>query len=67
MALSKARERCWKLNWVVDMDIKRYFDNIPHDLLMKAVRRYCQIKRMLLYIERWLKAPLQKGDGMIVG
>jgi group II intron reverse transcriptase/maturase len=66
MALGKARERCWKLNWVVDVDIKGYFDNIPHDLLMKAVRRHCQIKWMLLYIERWLKAPLQKGDGTIV-
>jgi len=65
MALSKARERCWKLNWVVDVDIKGYFDNIPHDLLMKAVRRHCQIKWMLLYIERWLKAPLQKVDGTI--
>jgi len=66
MALSKARERCWKLNWVVDLDIKGYFDNIPHDLLMKAVRKHCRSKWMLLYIERWLKAPLQKGDGSIV-
>lgn len=66
MALGKARERCWKLNWVVDVDIKGYFDNIPHDLLMKAVRRHCQTKWMLLYIERWLKAPLQKEDGTIV-
>jgi RNA-directed DNA polymerase len=65
-ALSVARERCWKLNWVVDVDIKGYFDNIPHDLLMKAVRRHCQVKWMLLYIERWLKAPLQKSDGTLV-
>src|ERR1700722_11997076 len=65
-ALTQARERCWKLNWVVDVDIKGYFDNIPHDLLMKAVRRHCQIRWMLLYIERWLKAPLQKADGTIV-
>jgi RNA-directed DNA polymerase len=65
-ALSRARERCWKLNWVVDVDIKGYFDNIPHDLLMKAVRRHCQVSWMLLYIERWLKAPLQKADGTIV-
>jgi len=65
-ALSCARERCWKLNWVVDVDIKGYFDNIPHDLLMKAVRRHCQVKWMLLYIERWLKAPLQKSDGTLV-
>ena len=66
MALGKARERCWKLNWVVDVDIKGYFDNIPHDLLMKAVKRHCRSKWMLLYIERWLKAPLQKEDGTIV-
>jgi RNA-directed DNA polymerase len=66
MALSKARERCWKLNWVVDVDIKGYFDNIPHELLMKAVRRHCRSKWMLLYIERWLRVPLQKEDGTIV-
>ena len=65
-ALSVARERCWKLNWVVDVDIKGYFDNIPHDLLMKALRRHCQVRWMLLYIERWLKAPLQMRDGSIV-
>jgi RNA-directed DNA polymerase len=66
MALGKARERCWKLNWVVDVDIKGYFDNIPHGLLMKAVMKHCRSKWMLLYIERWLKAPLQKVDGTIV-
>jgi len=65
-ALSRARERCWKLNWVLDIDIRGYFDNIPHDLLMKAVRKHCQVRWMLLYIERWLKAPLQKADGTIV-
>jgi len=66
MAIGKARERCWRLNWVVDVDIKGYFDNIRHDLLMKAVCRHCRTPWMLLYIERWLKAPLQKGDGTIV-
>jgi RNA-directed DNA polymerase len=65
-ALSIARERCWKLNWVVDVDIKGYFDNIPHDLLMKAVGRHCQERWMLLYIERWLKAPLQTANGILV-
>ncbi|BAV07727.1 group II intron reverse transcriptase/maturase [Filimonas lacunae] len=65
-ALSKARERCWRLNWVVDVDIKGYFDNIPHDLLMKALQRHCQVRWMLLYIERWLKAPYQKQNGSIV-
>lgn len=65
-AIAKARVRCWKYNWVIDLDIRAFFDSIPHDLLMRAVRRHCQEKWMLLYIERWLKAPLQKENGEIV-
>ncbi|HEX9511873.1 MAG TPA: group II intron reverse transcriptase/maturase [Puia sp.] len=65
-AIAKARERCWKQAWVIDLDIKGFFDNIPHDLLMKAVRKHCDCKWMLLYIERWLVAPLQVEDGTIV-
>lgn len=65
-AVSKVKERCWRLNWVIDLDIKEYFESIPHGLLMKAVKRHCQTRWMLLYIERWLKAPLQKADGTIV-
>ena len=51
---------------MIDLDIKGFFDNIPHDLLMKAVRKHCDCKWMLLYIERWLVAPLQLEDGTIV-
>lgn len=65
-AVAKARERCWKYDWVIDLDIKGFFDNIPHELLMKAVRKHCKEKWMLLYIERWLVAPLQKEDGETV-
>lgn len=65
-AVAKAKERCWKHAWVIDLDIKGFFDNIPHDLLMKAVRKHCDCTWMLLYIERWLVAPLQKTDGEIV-
>jgi len=65
-AVAKAKERCWKQAWVIDLDIKGFFDNIPHDLLMKAVRKHCDCKWMLLYIERWLVAPLQLEDGTIV-
>ena len=65
-AIAKARTRCWKQAWVIDLDIKGFFDNIPHDLLMKAVRKHCDCKWMLLYIERWLLAPLQLEDGTIV-
>ena len=65
-AIAKARVRCWKQAWVIDLDIKGFFDNIPHDLLMKAVRKHCDCNWMLLYIERWLVAPLQLSDGTIV-
>jgi len=65
-AVAKARERCWKYEWVLDVDIKGFFDNIPHDLLMRAVEKHVQEKWMLLYIERWLVAPLQLEDGTIV-
>ncbi len=65
-AIAKARVRCWRQAWVIDLDIKGFFDNIPHDLLMKAVRKHCDCKWMLLYIERWLVAPLQLEDGTII-
>lgn len=65
-AVAKARERCWQLEWVLDVDIKGFFDNIPHDLLMLAVKKHVQEQWMLLLIERWLVAPLQLEDGTIV-
>jgi len=64
-ALGKARERCWKYDWVIDLDIRSFFDDLPHDLLMKAVRKHMECKWALLYIERWLVAPLQRKDGTI--
>ncbi len=62
-AVGKARERCWRNNWVIDLDIKGFFDNINHELMMKAVKKHTDCKWMLLYIERWLKAAMQKQDG----
>ncbi len=64
-AVSRARQRCWKHDWVVDMDIKGFFDNIPHDLMMRAVNKHTQEKWVLLYVERWLKAPVQLLNGEI--
>lgn len=64
-ALAKARRRCWVHDWVVDVDIKSFFDTLDHDLLMKAVRHHIKERWMLLYIERWLKAPVQHPDGHI--
>lgn len=65
-AIQKTRQRCWQFDWVVDLDIKGFFDNIDHDLLMKAVRKHTDEKWILLYIERWLKAPVQLQDGSLL-
>lgn len=65
-AVGVARQRCWRYDWVLDLDIKGFFDNIDHDLLMRAVRKHTDCKWVLLYIERWLKAPVQVGDGTLI-
>jgi len=59
-AVGVTRKRCWQYNWVLEFDIKGLFDNIPHDLLMKAVKKHTNNKWILLYIERWLKAPMEQ-------
>jgi RNA-directed DNA polymerase len=64
-AVGKARQRCWRNNFVLDVDIKGFFDNINHDLLMKAVQKHCQNPWVRLYITRWLKAPVQHEDGRL--
>lgn len=65
-AIETCRKRCWKKDWVLDLDIKAFFDTVPHDLTMKAVSRHTDQKWVLLYIERWLKTPLQHADGTLV-
>jgi RNA-directed DNA polymerase len=65
-AVGVARERCWSYAWVLDLDIKGYFDNIDHELMMLAVRKHTDCKWLLLYISRWLKAPIQLEDGSLV-
>jgi len=62
-AIGVTRKRCWKYDWLLEFDIKGLFDNIAHDLLIKAVKHHTECKWSLLYIERWLKAPFQKEDG----
>lgn len=64
-AVSLARQRCWKHDWVIDLDIKGFFDNIPHDLMMRAVKKHTNEPWVLLYVERWLKAPVQTRGGDI--
>lgn len=58
-AISVARQRCWKYDWVLDIDIKKFFDTIDHELLMKAIKRHTTNKWILLYIERWLVVPYE--------
>jgi RNA-directed DNA polymerase len=62
-AVGKCRERCWRYDWVVDLDIRGFFDNIDHSLMMHAVRKHTDCPWVLLYIERWLKAPAEADDG----
>ena len=65
-AVEACRKRCWKYDWVIDLDIRSFFDSIDHDLMMKAVSRHTQQRWILLYIERWLKAPIEKEDGTTI-
>jgi RNA-directed DNA polymerase len=62
-AVGKARQRCWRNDWVLDLDIRGFFDNIDHDLMMHAVRKHTDCRWLLLYVERWLKAPVIEPDG----
>jgi group II intron reverse transcriptase/maturase len=64
-AVGKARERCWRLSWVIDLDIQAFFDSLDWELVMKAVRVHVKEKWMLLYIERWFQAPAVRADGEV--
>ena len=65
-AVAVTRRRCWRYDWLLEFDIKGLFDNIDHDLLMRAVKIHTDCKWLLMYIERWLKAPFQMEDGRIL-
>jgi RNA-directed DNA polymerase len=65
-ALAVARQRCWRHEWVLDLDIKSFFETIDHELLMRAVRRHTTCSWVLLYISRWLRAPAQLADGTLI-
>lgn len=64
-AVRVTRQRCWKYDWVLEFDVKGAFDNLDHDLLMKALRKHTDCKWVLLYVGRWLKAPSVSEDGTI--
>jgi RNA-directed DNA polymerase len=65
-AVAVCRERCWRSDWVVDLDIRAFFDSVPEDLMLKAVRHHTDQQWVVLYVARWLKAPMQRPDGTLV-
>ena len=64
-AIEQCRVNCLKHSWVIDLDIKGFFDNLDHELLMKAVKWFTKEKYILMYVERWLKAPVLQLDGTL--
>jgi group II intron reverse transcriptase/maturase len=64
-AVAIARARCWRYDWVLELDIRAFFDNLSHELLLRALRRHTDCRWVLLYVERWLKAPVQLEDGSL--
>jgi group II intron reverse transcriptase/maturase len=64
-AVAACRKRCWKKDWVVDLDVKAFFDSVSWDLALKAVARHTDQKWVLMYVERWLKAPMLMPDGTL--
>jgi len=65
-AVGRCRERCWRSDWVIDLDVRAFFDSVDHSLMLKAVQRHTDQKWILLYVRRWLTAPLLQPDGSLV-
>ena len=65
-AVATCRARCWKYDWVIDLDVQKFFDTVPWDLVVKAVEAVTDARWVLLYVKRWLAAPLQRPDGTLV-
>ncbi|MGA8717731.1 MAG: reverse transcriptase domain-containing protein [Solirubrobacteraceae bacterium] len=64
-ALAACRERCWKYDWAIDLDVRKFFDEVPWDLIVKAVEAVTDCRWVLLYVKRWLAAPLGHPDGTL--
>jgi RNA-directed DNA polymerase len=65
-AVGVCRERCWQEDWLIDLDLRAFFDTLDHALVLKAVRHHTDLPWIALYIERWLTAPVQMEDGTLV-
>jgi group II intron reverse transcriptase/maturase len=64
-AVTACRQRCWKTDWVIDLDIQKFFDSVPWSLVVKAVEAVCDLPWVKLYVTRWLQAPLVTADGTV--
>src|SRR5215217_3008930 len=64
-ALAACRQRCWKFDWAIDLDVQKFFDEVPWNLVHRAVRAVTDAHWVLLYVERWLAAPLEHPDGAL--
>jgi RNA-directed DNA polymerase len=64
-AVATCRERCWERDWVIDLDIQKFFDSVPWDLVVKAVEAHTDLPWVVLYVKRWLAAPVQQPDGVL--
>ena len=65
-AVGACRRRCWEYDWVIDLDVQKFFDTVPWDLVVRAVEAVSDCRWVLLYVKRWLAAPLQRSDGTLV-
>lgn len=65
-AVARCRERCWRKDWVLDLDVQQFFDSVDHDLMVKAVEANTDQKWVVLYVKRWLKAPIRMPDDLLV-
>jgi retron-type reverse transcriptase len=65
-AVEVCRRRCWKYDWVVDLDIQKFFDSVPRDLIIKAVEANTDLPWVVLYVTRWLDTPVQNPDGVVL-
>jgi RNA-directed DNA polymerase len=65
-ALEVCRQRCWNYDWAIDLDVRAFFDTLDHQLVLKAVAHHTSERWILLYVQRWLQAPLQRQDGTLV-
>ena len=65
-AVEVCKQRCWRQPWVIDLDIQGFFDNVPHAPILAAVERHTALPWVLLYVKRWLTAPVQQPDGTLV-